>query len=297
MTPPAAFDVNTHPVGPTPLSTPEARPQILMCPPKYYDVVYSINPWMQPDLQKADVSLAQRQWEDLHTIIAARADVHILEPREGLPDMVFTANAAFVHTNTAVIARYRYPERQPEEPDCEAWFRERGFHTISPPMPFEGAGDALILDDSIHPGQRKVLAGYRTRSDISSHMLLSEVSGYPVLSLELTVPSYYHIDVCLCPLKGGYLLYSPAAFDTYGLQVIEANVPEAKRIPVTEEEGAEFACNAVNLGDDVVMNQLACGTERLKEALAEKGFNLVATPLSEYLKAGGSAKCLTLRVG
>jgi N-dimethylarginine dimethylaminohydrolase len=37
-------------------------------------------------------------------------------------------------------------------------------------------------------------------------------------------------------------------------------------------------------------------TPALVRDLAKKGFEVVQTPLSEFMKAGGSAKCLTLRL-
>jgi hypothetical protein len=37
-------------------------------------------------------------------------------------------------------------------------------------------------------------------------------------------------------------------------------------------------------------------TPRLSALLADAGFQVIATPLNEYMKSGGSAKCLTLRI-
>jgi N-dimethylarginine dimethylaminohydrolase len=97
----------------------------------------------------------------------------------------------------------------------------------------------------------------------------------------------------MCPLADGHLIYSPDAFDAYGNQVIEANVPPEKRIPVTPEEASNFACNSVNVFDTVIFNE---GSHRLADALRERGFNVIQVALSEFLKSGGSSKCLTLRV-
>ena len=142
--------------------------------------------------------------------------------------------------------------------------------------------------------QDRVFAGYKTRTDIASHNLLTAATGLPVISLELINPRFYHVDVCLCPLADGHLIYSPDAFDEYGNQVIEANVPPEKRIPVTAEEAARFACNSVNVNDTVIFNQ---GSSRLADDLKARGFKVVQVDLSEFLKSGGSSKCLTLRVG
>lgn len=281
------------PVGVTPL-TQSDTPKILMCPPDYFTVAYAINPWMEDakvgDAYSCDIELAKRQWEKLYQAITtqAGAEVLLMPPVDGLPDLVFTANAAFVYQNQAVIAHYKFAERQGEEPYCKQWFIEQGFEVTEMPhdLFFEGAGDALIWQD-------RVFAGYKTRTDIRSHTILSEISGLPVLSLELMNPKFYHIDVCICPLADGHFIYSPEAFSEYGNRVIEANVPEKKRIPVTVDEANKFACNSVNIHDTVLFNQ---GSNRLADELQQRGFQVIQVDLSEFLKSGGSSKCLTLRV-
>ena len=279
----------TSPVGTTPFSA-KGKPTILMCPPDYFTVEYAINPWMVT-ANPCDRDLAKRQWENLYKAITeqAGADVELLEPVEGLPDLVFTANAAFVYNDVAVIAHYKHQERRAEEPHCARWFNKNGFKVVTMPahMYFEGAGDALVWQD-------RVFAGYKTRTDIASHSLLTAATDLPVLSLELIDPRFYHVDVCLCPLADGHLIYSPAAFDEYGLAVIEANVPAEKLIPVSPEEASRFACNAVNINDTVIFNQ---GSSQLTDALKARGFQVIPVDLSEFLKSGGSSKCLTLRLG
>jgi N-dimethylarginine dimethylaminohydrolase len=286
---PSGVTFRAQPVGETPIAKRAGRPTILMCPPDYFTVAYAINPWME-NAAPCDVELAKHQWQNLYNAITqqAGADVLLMDPVDGLPDLVFTANAAFVYNDTAVIAHYKYPERRGEEPHCVKWFSEQGFRVVEMPdnIYFEGAGDALIWQD-------RVFAGYKTRTDIASHNLLTAATGLPVLSMELTDPRFYHVDVCLCPLQDGHLIYSPAAFDDYGNAVIEANVPPEKRIRVTPEEASFFACNAVNVNDTVIFNQ---GSHRLADALKTRGFNVIQVDLSEFLKSGGSAKCLTLRV-
>lgn len=280
---------NPLPVGNTPFSG-KGKPTILMCPPTYFTVAYAINPWMQ-EAEPCDENLAKHQWETLYKTITeqAGADVALLTPEPGVPDLVFTANAAFVYNDTAVIAHYKHPERRAEEPICVKWFEENGFKAVQMPdhIFFEGAGDALIWQD-------RVFAGYKTRTDIASHSLLTAATDLPVLSMELINERYYHIDVCLCPLQDGHLIYSPDSFDEYGRAVIEANVPAKKLIPVSPEEAARFACNAVNIGDTVIFNQ---GSPELTKDLQDRGFQVLSVDLSEFLKAGGSSKCLTLRIG
>lgn len=288
------------PVGVTPFT--DGTPKILMCPPDYFTVEYAINPWME-NIEPCNTDLAKRQWENLYNAITrqAGAEVLLMDPVDGLPDLVFTANAAFVYGNKAVIAHYRYPERQGEEPHCVDWFNRHGFDVVTMPehIHFEGAGDALtwkLPDQDEHSQDTHVVfAGYKTRTDIASHNLLSTETHLPVFSMELIDPRFYHIDVCICPLATGHFIYNPDAFDTYGNTVIEANIPADKRIPVTKDEAGRFACNTVNINDTVLFNRQ--GTTRLEEELKSRGLNVIQVDLSEFLKSGGSSKCLTLRVG
>lgn len=288
--------LDTQPAsGPNPSPSADAwflagvsQPTILMCPPEFFAVAYVINPWMSSEPVNNDE--ARRQWDKLYATITQQlgAQVVLINPEYHVPDLVFTANAAFVHGNKAVIAHFKHPERQLEEPIYERWFRTHGYDVAlcEPGVHFEGAGDALTW-------QGQVFAGYKTRTDIRSHERISQHTSLPVVSMELVSDHFYHIDVCLCPLDTGHLIYSPQAFDEYGLSVIEQTVPEDLRIPVSQEDARRFACNAVNIGDQVIFNQ---GSTALVEVLKAKGIRPIELDLSEFIKSGGSCKCLTLRL-
>lgn len=261
-------------------------PRILMCPPDYYGIHYEINPWMHRD-RPARTELAYRQWEQLRAILeAAGAVIELLEPVPGLPDLVFTANAAMIYGQTAFLSHFRHPERQAEEAVDAKWFAEHGFRVERLPgdMYFEGAGDALFCGETL-------FAGYRIRSDISSHQYVAQKVGHRVIPLELVDPYYYHLDTCFCPLTPESAIYYPEAFDEYGCRVLRESIPEL--IEVAPQEARHFACNAVVIGRCVVTNT---GCPRLHQALSARGFQPIETPLSEFVKAGGSAKCLTLRL-
>src|ERR1700722_10838576 len=103
------------------------QPRILMCPPDHYGIQYEINPWMKRESQ-ADRPVAQQQWADLRQILAdAGAQIELMEPVAGLPDLVFTANAAMIYRQQAVLARFRHVQRQAEEPSDERWLAGAGF--------------------------------------------------------------------------------------------------------------------------------------------------------------------------
>ncbi|MEM9808281.1 MAG: arginine deiminase-related protein, partial [Cyanobacteria bacterium P01_D01_bin.56] len=264
--------------------------RILMCAPQHYDVDYVINPWMEGNIHRSSRDRAQEQWEGLYRILKDQAVVELVEPQPGWPDMVFTANAGLVLDKTVVLSRFFHPERQGEEPHFQRWFEDHGFtvHVLPKSLPFEGAGDALLDRAS-----GCLWAGYGFRSELDSHPYLAQWLDVEVLSLRLIDRRFYHLDTCFCPLTNGDLLYYPPAFDTYSNHLIERRIPAEKRIAVDEVDAVNFACNAVNVGQTIVMNS---ASDSLQKALSSRGFTVIETPLTEFLKAGGAAKCLTLRV-
>ncbi len=264
--------------------------RFLMCAPDHYDVDYVINPWMEGNLHKSSPDRAVEQWQQLFHVLKDHAIVDLVQPEKGVPDMVFTANAGLVLGETAVLSRFFHKERQGEEPFFKAWLEGHGFtvHELPKDLPFEGAGDALFDREG-----RWLWAGYGFRSELDSHPYLARWLDIEVLSLRLMDERFYHLDTCFCPLTDGYLLYYAPAFDAYSNRLIEMRVPEAKRIAIGEEDAITFACNAVNIDRAIVLNK---ASDKLKQRLAAAGFQVIETPLTEFLKAGGAAKCLTLRV-
>ncbi|HEX5940127.1 MAG TPA: arginine deiminase family protein [Dehalococcoidia bacterium] len=255
-----------------------------MCPPEFYDVRYEINPWMSLK-RPANHGQALGQWNHLYeSLKAAGAEVELVQPVDGVPDLVFTANAGLVLGERVVLANFRYPERQPEEPLFKKWFETAGYQVdvIPDRLAFEGEGDAFVVGESI-------IAGYRFRSDIRAHEILGEFAGSGVVSIELTDARFYHLDTCFCPLDSSTALYYPGAFDEYGIKALASVI--ANLVPVPEADALRFACNAVVLERDVYLQRDCRDTER---ALREMGFVPHEVDLTEFLKAGGSAKCLTL---
>ena len=262
------------------------QPHILMCPPDYFGIEYEINAWMHRE-RPADQRVAARQWLGLRNLLEeAGARISTMSPVAGLPDLVFTANAALIHRNMAVLARFRHPQRAGEEPHDANWLSEHGFEVVHAPgdVYFEGAGDALFCGDTL-------FAGYRIRSDARGHQRIAALLGCRVIPLELVDPYHYHLDTCFCPLAADTAIYYPPAFDSYGVQVLKELVPNL--IEVVQSEARRFACNAVVVGKTVVTNT---GCEALAGQLIERGYTHRETPLDEFVKSGGSAKCLTLRL-
>lgn len=270
-------------------STNESR--FLMCPPHHFGVEYVINPWMEGQIRAADQELARKQWTRFYTVMSNSADIALMQAVNGLPDLVFTANAALVYRETAVLSSFRCAERQPETYYYADWLSADGFEVKTPPSGtlFEGAGDALF--------DRGIAAllwfGYGYRSNVAALEYLKKSIDVDVQPLRLCDPRFYHLDTCFCPLEGGHLFYYPPAFDREANEQIEDRVPRHRRFAASEDDAVHFACNAVNIGNQVILNY---ATRELLQWLMSRGFEVVRTPMSEFIKAGGSAKCLSLRL-
>lgn len=259
-----------------------------MCGPTYYDVDYVINPWMEGNVHAASKRRAGEQWNALYAELCKRASVRLVDPVQGSPDMVFTANAGLKFEGEVALSRFQFAERQGEAEWFERWFRRAGFRVreMPPEMPFEGEGDALWAMDG-----GPLWAGWGFRTSLESHRRLEEWWGIEVSSLRLVDPRFYHLDTCFAPLPNGDVMYFPAAFDQVSRQSVEVYYPQQRRIIVSEEDATSFCCNVVCLGDELVMNHVSL---ELRRDLESRGFVVCETPLDEFLKAGGAAKCLVM---
>jgi len=256
----------------------------LMCPPEHFGVLYEINTWMSVEVA-VDPERARVQWAALvDALRGSGAVVELMEPVEGLPDLVFTANAGVVSGSRYVPARFRHPERQEEVPHDVAWFEARGYEVAPLPadVSHEGAGDAL-------PFAGVLLSGYRTRSDAASHTALSRLTGAPVRSVELVDPRLYQLDLTFCPLDDRRAIVAPTGWDRYGCKVVEALVPEP--LVLEEHEALAFCANSVVVGDVVHMPSCPPAVGRTLESW---GFEVAVHDMGEFLKAGGACRCLTL---
>ena len=279
------------------LNNPTAR--FLMCRPEHFAVSYTINPWMDPKRWARDAgahAAAEREWAALHRkLLMLGAAVELVPPVPGLRDLVFTANAAVVLDGKALLARFRHPERQREEGHFEAAFRTlqaRGLIDVVRKLPkhlvLEGAGDC------VWDTRRKLFwMGYGLRSDAGAARAVEDMFGQDVVALELADARFYHMDTALAPLPGGEVMYLPGAFSAAGRAAIRERVAPHERVEIAIEDGCRLAANAVALGNTLIMSG---GGRRLRAELRERGYAVATTPLASFLRSGGSAFCLTLRL-
>jgi N-dimethylarginine dimethylaminohydrolase len=278
----------------------EQKFPILMCRPDHFGVTYSINPWMDPaawahEAQKF-AATSKLEWRALNRMLKKLgAAVQLVPPAAGLPDLVFTANAAVVMDRKALVARFRHPERQREEALFERAFQKlkaAGVIDVIEHLPdgirLEGAGDCVWDKVRGH-----FWMGYGPRSDKAAKARVEAAFGVEAVALELVDPRFYHMDTAIAPLSGGEVMYIPSAFNAAGRAEIARRVPAEKRIEVAEEDAVLLACNAVNLGRDIVLSRCS---DAMRKNLEGRGYRVHSVPLTSFALSGGSAFCLTLRL-
>ncbi|AOX47343.1 N-dimethylarginine dimethylaminohydrolase [Microbacterium sp. BH-3-3-3] len=271
----------------------QQRRRYLMCRPEHFTVSYSINPWMEPS-RPTDTNLALTQWQALYdTYVSLGHEIELIDPVEGLPDMVYTANGGFVIDGVAYGPKFRFRERAAEAPAFIDWFAANGFEVAEPVEVNEGEGDFLLVGDTI-------LAGTGFRSTGDSHREVGEVFSREVVSLTLTDPRFYHLDTAIAvldPVEGpggaekANIAYLPNAFDEKSQAILRERYPDAIR--VSDADGSVFGLNSASDGKNVIISPRAVGFEA---QLRERGYTPVKVDLSELLLGGGGIKCCTLEL-
>jgi N-dimethylarginine dimethylaminohydrolase len=256
----------------------------VMTPPQFFAVDYAINPWMDTT-NPVDAAVAVSQWQRLQDVyLQLGHSVELVAPVPGLPDMVYAANGGLIIDGTALVARFKYPQRQQESAAYGAWLQSQGFDPVYAQHVNEGQGDLLPVGDII-------LAGHGFRTALRAHSEIAGVFNRRVISLELVDPRFYHLDTALTVLDDTTIAYYPPAFSYVSRAHLETLFPDA--IVVDSADAYAFGLNAVSDGRNVVLPGAAVG---FAEQLSDAGFEPIGVDMPELLKGGGSVKCCTLEV-
>jgi dimethylargininase len=228
--------------------------------------------------QPVDVDLAMRQWEGYVTALhdAGWSTVEVT-PIEGCPDGVFVEDTVVMYGDRAVITRPGADERKPETVAVAALLGDLGYDVVSIEHPGTLDGGDVLK----HGGTVWVGLGGRTNGSgfeqLAAHL---EPSGARVVAVP--VRKVLHLKSAVTALPDGTvvgyepLVDDPAAWPSF--------------LPVPEESGS----HVVLLGDDTV---LMSADAPLSQALfEERGLDVVAVDISEFIKLEGCVTCLSVRL-
>ncbi len=260
--------------------------KLLMCRPTYYTVFYEINPWMDRNKPPSQ-AIAIDQWNNLfNSFKQAGAAIELIEPVNGLPDLVFTANAATLKDNNVVVSKFTHPERQPESEIFASWFAANGYQLLQLDGldSFEGNGDV------INCGSRHFV-GCGSRSSLASHLKVASALNLDIIPLQLIDDRFYHLDTAFAPINSETCIYVREAFSTDSNKVIQSHFSNIYQIPI--EEATQFAANCVAIDDNVV---ISAGCPTTCNWLNMRGYRTLEVDLSMYKLSGGSARCLSLNL-
>lgn len=143
------------------------------------------------------------------------------------------------------------------------------------------------------PHRRLFWTGWGFRSDAHASDVIQEWFGVRCVPLALADPRFYHLDTAFCALPCGGVLYYPGAFTATALETIQQHVMPAQRILLDLADATRFAANAVCLGRVLLLSSCS---DALQRRLEVRGYTVAKTPLRAFLRSGGSASCLTLRL-
>jgi N-dimethylarginine dimethylaminohydrolase len=292
-----------------------------MCEPTGYTVNYEINPYMKASV--IDPAKALRQWRSVKdALIDGGAHVDVVPGDPRYPDMVFVANAAQIvrdrYQKIAVMARFKSEHRAGE---AELWaermpssrpgsinylmsINAKGAGLHSPF--FEGQGDVITFDGMAEPGNRgnlyHYIIGFGQRTSCDGARYVNNVldmvpTTQTVTSIELQSPYFYHLDTCVFAGEFACLVIENAIGPNYRPALIKALQFEKADKPiiyVTEEEGKTLCCNMVETSTGVVVSGIL--PPRIKAELEKVGYKCIEVDTSEFLKAGGSVRCMTLDI-
>ena len=269
---------------------------VLMVSPEFYDVLYAINIHMldgDGHLKKVDKELAGQQWLSLkETFEKIGLKVNVVPGREGLPDMVFSANQSFpLDEKSFLLSQMASKERSPEVGFFQKFYEEKNLETFQFPeefslFSFESMGDILW-----HPRKRFIWCGVGPRTHMECIKYLSENFSIPFCSLTLIRDEFYHLDTCLVLLDEKTAAYIPNAFDEASKSLLKNSFVDL--IEIDEREGVlGFAGNAYCPdGKNVIVQK---GNLQFNKDVENLGFVIHEVDTSEFIKGGGSVFCLKL---
>ena len=219
---------------------------------------------------------------------AAGVECHLVPPKPGLADLVFTRDSVLMTPWGLVELRPSEPHRRGEPAHLAGALRAFGIESLG--AVDEGrveGGDVCLL----RPGLVMIgISGERTdEAGARSLGRIFERGGWRALYTNID-PRYLHLDTqftlvsnesavaCLETLETGFA----ETLAGLGIELIPANADEVDRLEA----------NLLSLGGNRVM--APAGDTRINRALRRRGLDLIEVEIDQFVRCGGGVHCLTM---
>lgn len=264
--------------------------KFLLSPPIYYEKVYDFsqdnNFYVKFRGEKVDRKRAWEQWSYVvDSYMEAGARVHIVEARQGLPELTFVGDSIFLFGKKAIISRFRHRERQQEAEYMKQWAQFKGFEILEIPegLVFEGNAEAFYSHE-----KELIIMGYGgNRTSIEVADILGDFLNVDVIPVE----KYdFHLDVVLFLLKN-YVIYAEDKVSPDSIERLSG--AGFKTIPVKPHLIENLGLNSTYIDDTVFVND-SPHVDELKRLYHSLGFRVKVVDTSQFHLVGGGVKCLTL---
>jgi dimethylargininase len=228
--------------------------------------------------QTIDVDLAMRQWTAyVDALQAAGWEPIEVPPMEECPDGVFIEDDVVMYGDRAVVARPGADERKPETAAIADLLGVLGYDVVSIEAPgtLDG-GDILKHDGTVWVG----LGGRTNRSGIDQ--LTAYLEPYGATVVPVPISKVLHLKSAVTALPDGTVIgYEP---------LVDDPTVWPSFLGVPEESGSHVVLLG---GDTVLMSTDAPESRRLFQ---ERGLDVVAVDISEFIKLEGCVTCLSVRL-
>ena len=225
-----------------------------------------------------DAELALEQWHGYIDAFRARGwDVTTVEPADEHPDGVFVEDAVVVFDGLAVVASPGAESRRGELATVTPVVEGLGLavHRIERPGTLDG-GDVLKVGRTVYVGR----SGRTNDAGIDQLRRILAPDGWQVVAVPIT--RALHLKSAVTALPDGTVIGRAELVADTGSFADFRHVPEPHGAAVVDLGG-----------DTLVMSAAAPQTARL---LRDRGYDVVAVPISEFEKLEGCVTCLSVRV-
>lgn len=306
---------------------------VLLGDPSFFRIQAGSNPHTRTlwgACKRVNGTLAKTQWNELKlTLQDHGVQVHVLPAVEGLPGLVFPANAGLKVGGVVYLSNLN-PARAPEKEHYRKAFAQIGVPVEELPCSdrFEGEADFIPVGDPSGDGSKRLFLftygpiedqrwvprfgfppyrrvyGFRSDRRVLS-TLQTLVGKAEVLALELVDEAHYHGDTVLCPFgdRGQYLLAYLEALSPRARWVLQSRLGD-RIVPLSRSDGRRFAANSFQIfsrrhGVSVPVLLMPDGLSlALYNAVRTRGVVPCPVNVSEFLeKGGGAVKCMLFNLG